>query len=123
MSEETKAKKTVEKAQETEVAQDEVVTTPAPEVVPAAVVTAEQAGTFVYIGPNLPNGLLKMGSVFKGTRSEVLKHLEHVTAKYPEAAQLVVSSDKLAESKVRLQNGGNLLASNYTKLVTSIKNK
>ena len=123
MSEETKVKKTAEKAQEVEAVADEVVTAPAPEVAPAAVVTAEQTGTFVYIGPNLPNGLLKMGSVFKGTRSEVLKHLENVTAKYPEAAQLVVSSDKLAESKVRLQNGGNLLASNYAKLVAGIKNK
>ena len=123
MSEETKAKKTVEKAQEAEVAQDEVATTPAPEVVPAAVVTAEQAGTFVYIGPNLPNGLLKMGSMFKGTRSEVLRHLENVTAKYPEAVQLLVTSDKLSEARLRIQNGGNLMASNYAKLVASIKNK
>lgn len=123
MSEETKAKKTAEKAQEVEAVQEDVVTTPAAEIAPAAVTTAEQTGIFVYVGPNLPNGLLKMGSVFKGTRSEVLKHLENVTAKYPEAARLLIASDKLAEAKARIQTGGNLLASDYTKLLANIKNK
>ena len=123
MSEETKTKKTSGKTQEVEAVQDEVVTTPTSETITATVVTAEQVGTFVYIGPNLPNGLLKMGSMFKGTRSEVLRHLENVTAKYPEAVQLLVTSDKLSEARLRIQNGGNLMASNYAKLVASIKNK
>lgn len=121
MSEDTK--KTTKKAEEVaEVVGDEV-TAPVEKVPEEPVVTAEKADTFVYIGPNLPRGLLKKGSVFNGTRSQVLKHLENVTAAYPEVASLLVTSDKLADAKVKLQTGGNLLASNFTKLAGRIKNK
>ena len=120
MSEE---KKTTKKAQEAKAEEEGVVTAPASEIPSAAVVTAAQVGIFVYIGPSLPNGLMKKGSVFKGTKAEVLKHFENITAKYPEVAQLLIAGDKLAEAKARVKTGGNLLTNSYTKLVDRIKNK
>ncbi len=120
MSEE---KKTTKKTQETSSGAAEVVTASTEESPCAAVVTAEQKGIFVYIGPSLPNGVLKKGSVFKGTRSEVLKHLKVVADKYPDVEQLLVASEKLAESKSRIQEGGNLLAVTYGKLAAGMKNK
>lgn len=84
---------------------------------------AERAAVFVYVGPTLPNGLLKKGTIFKGTRTEVLKHLDHIIANYPEVKRLMVSSNELAETRVRLQNGGNLLSSKYNGLLERINKK
>lgn len=123
MSESTKARKAQESTAEQTAHQGDVVTSAAGENATAAVVTAEEPHAFVYLGPNLPKGLLKNGAIFNGTRSAVLKHLEGATAAYPEVAQLLVTSDMLAESMRRIQDGGNLLASNYAKLASKIKNK
>lgn len=120
---ETKARKATEKPLKSEAAQSEVVTTPSAENATAAVVTTEEKGIFVYIGPSLPKGLLKKGSAFKGTRAEVLKHLDTVTAQYPEAALLLVTTDKLADAKARILKGGNLLSNSYSKLLDKTKTK
>ena len=121
MSEDTK--KTTKKAEEAAKTVCDEVAAASVKVAEETVVTAEKPDTFVYVGPNLPKGLLKKGSVFNGTRTEVMKHLENVTAAYPEISALLVTSDKLPDAKVKLQTGGNLLASNFARLVERTKNK
>lgn len=122
MSDTTK-KKAAEKAEEAVEAQNDEVTTAVSKTPENVVVTAEKQDTFVYLGPNLPKGLLKNGAIFNGTRSEVLKHLESITAAYPEVGKLIVVSEKLPEAMTRLQTGGNLLSNDYAKLQDRIKNK
>lgn len=117
------SKKAAENVQDSVETQDEVITTPAAKVVPAEVVTTEKTEIFVYVGPNLPNGLLNMSSVIKGTRAEVLKHLEPITAKYPEVPSLLVAVEQLADARARIRKGGNLMAANYEKLVAAIRKK
>lgn len=118
---ESKNKKAAEKAHNANSVQDDKNTVPYEEKPKPAVVTAEQPGIFVYAGPNIPNGLLKTGSVFKGTITEVLKHLEPVTSIYPEAAALLVSCDRLSEAQARIRAGGNYMARCYISLMNQKK--
>ena len=88
----------------------------------ASVESKSAPSTFVYIGPSLPNGQLKSGTVFRGQRSEVLKHLEGVTTKHPEVLHLLVQSGEVATAKRKLQSGESLLTENYKALQKQIKN-
>lgn len=76
--------------------------------------TAE-AGFCVYIGPTIL-GLIQTGTIYPGTRAEVLKTLVHVTEKYPEAASLVVTGDTLSEDRINVSTPGNYLYEQYRRM-------
>ncbi len=75
----------------------------------------------VYIGPSLPDGRLKAGTVFKGQKTEVLKHLEAATTKHPEVISLIVPVGEVASAKRKLQAGDSLLSEKYKALQKRIK--
>ena len=84
---------------------------------------AEKAAAFVYVGPSLPKGRLKKGTIFRGTKAMVLKHLEPVISEYPEVQGLLVTSDKLGKARELLRIGGNFMSVTYDKLTNKFNNK
>lgn len=105
-----------DKTAEEKTTKDDVVTAPASETAAETVVTAEKVATYIYVGPSIPKGRLKKGSVFRGTHSAVLKHLGDIITAYPEVRDMIVTSDMLSDAKARLLGGGNLLSESYKAL-------
>lgn len=77
--------------------------------------TAKNAGFCVYLGPNIPN-TIQTGSVFRGTKKEVLTSIAGVVEKYPLVASLIVTGDVLPTERIKVKTPGNLLYVNYHKL-------
>lgn len=76
--------------------------------------------TLVYIGPQLPAGLLKTNKVIIGTQAEIEKELAGVLEKYPLVKKMLVPVEKLAEKKNKAATAGNILNKYYTDIVSSI---
>lgn len=100
-----------------------VVTTPAPEKVPAAKPkkTAARSGDFcVYLGPTVI-GVIQKGTVFRGSKDEVVASLSSAVEKYPLIPSLIVGSATLPEDRIKAKTPGNLLYVNYHKMLASGK--
>lgn len=78
---------------------------------------AAEVGFCVYIGPTIA-GAIQNGTIFRGTRHEVLTSVENITDKYPLVATLIVAGDTLAQDRLKVKNPGNLLYVNYQKLMS-----
>ena len=78
---------------------------------------AAEVGFCVYIGPTIA-GVIQSGTIFRGTRSEVLATAAGITEKYPMVATLIVAADTLAQDRIKVKTPGNLLYVNYHKLVS-----
>ncbi|MFY0545455.1 hypothetical protein [Brevibacillus sp. H7] len=65
--------------------------------------TAEQAGSLIYCGPNLPNGLLNQFTVYRGG---LPKHLEQKFEDCPAAKQLFVPVESLSETLQAINTAG-----------------
>lgn len=76
--------------------------------------------TLAYIGPSLPDGLLKTNKIMIGTREEIKKELAAVLEKYPLVEKMLVPVEKLAEKKNRAATAGNILNKYYTDIVSAI---
>lgn len=108
-----KISETVEDVEVTEVIEqtDETVE----EVKNDAEKSAETAGFCVYIGPSII-GVMQKGSIFKGTKIEVLNEIKYALDKYPSIADFIVDGNELAQKKIEATTHGNLLYKKYCRL-------
>lgn len=60
---------------------------------------------FIYLGPNIPGGILFTGSIFKSSPEE-LKYLEETIEKLPEIKELFVEVQNLPQFKKDLTEQG-----------------
>ena len=79
-----------------------------------------EAEVWVYIGPTIRSAI-QYGSIRTGTREEVLKLLESAIEKYPLIAQLLISSDELAEARKLIKQPGNRLYEVYRRFIRELK--
>lgn len=78
---------------------------------------AAEVGFCVYIGPSI-TGVIQSGTIFRGTRKEVLATVADVTEKHPLVATLIVTGDTLVQDRIKVKTPGNLLYVNYHKLMS-----
>ena len=74
----------------------------------------------VYVGPQLPRGLLKTNKIFEGTRDQILASPEmaEVLKRYPLVKNMLVPVSKLAEAKQKIAAGGNALHKFYADIAS-----
>lgn len=77
--------------------------------------TDTNSGFCAYIGPTII-GVIQNGTIYNGTKSEVIKRLATVINKYPLVQTLIVSGDTLPEDRLKVNQPGNILYVNYHKL-------
>lgn len=81
---------------------------------------AAEAEKLVYVGPQLPRGLLKTNKIFEGTREQILASPEmaEVLKRYPLVKNMLVPVSKLAEAKQKIAAGGNALHKFYADIAS-----
>lgn len=79
----------------------------------------KQVENWVYIGPTI-RSFVQHNTILTGTREEVLKKLDRAIEKYPPIAQLLISSDKLAEARILVRQPGNRLYEVYRRFVNGL---
>lgn len=79
---------------------------------------AHSDGVFVYLGPSI-RGIISNGSIYHGTKTEVVSSLQSVIAKYPKVETLLIRDSDLIEARKKLSQDGNRLSIAY-KTVTDI---
>lgn len=82
--------------------------------------TAEAPGFCVYLGPTMM-GVIQRGTIYRGSREDVLASLSKVIEQHPLIASLVVSADTLPADRIKVKTPGNLLYVNYHKLASGKK--
>lgn len=80
---------------------------------------AQDKVKLAYIGPSLPNALLKSNAVFEGTREGIKKELKAATEKFPLVEKLLVPVAELAEKKDKVRTEGNILNKYYSDIASS----
>lgn len=84
---------------------------------------AGDTGSFcVYLGPSI-RGVIQSGTIFKGTKEEIISLLPAAISAAPLIAKLIVPGETLSEDRIKVKQAGNLLNINYNKLAASIKSK
>lgn len=81
---------------------------------------AAEAEKLVYVGPQLPRGLLKTNKIFEGTREQIIASPEmaEVLKRYPLVKNMLVPVSKLAEAKRKIAAGGNALHKFYADIAS-----
>lgn len=88
---------------------------------PVKKTAAKKADGFcVYIGPTII-GVIQSGTVYRGTKSEVLASIAPVIERYPLVTALIVSQDTLPVDRIKVKTPGNLLYMHYNKLAQGKK--
>ncbi len=89
-------------------------------VIDTPVTTApEEEKTYCYIGPNLPDGVLKKNSLIIGTKKAIKEKYKEEIEKYPQLERLMIPVESLADAKAKVVSEGNIL-NKYYKDITSI---
>ena len=81
---------------------------------------ADTGGFCVYLGPTMM-GVIQRGTIYRGSRQEVLDAIAPAIEKHPLIATLVVSDTTLPEDRIKVKTPGNLLYVNYHKLAAGKK--
>lgn len=76
--------------------------------------------TFIYLGPNVPGGMLNTGSVYK---SGIPKHLDDLINDIPEISKMFIDVNKAGKAKVDISQQGTELFRLYQQLDYSLKIK
>ena len=76
---------------------------------------------FAYVGPTLPRGKLKSNTILCGTFAQVTEYFKDAIALYPGVEKLFVPVNRLAETRERLQKGGNLINRHVQEVEAAIK--
>ncbi|MEK3770117.1 hypothetical protein MKY14_16315 [Paenibacillus sp. FSL R5-0887] len=63
----------------------------------------ERIAPLIYLGPNLPGGLLSGNTVFKGGKPA---HIEELITAQPELSDLIVPVDNINETLSRINRAG-----------------
>lgn len=79
--------------------------------------------TFAYVGPSLPGGKLKSNTILSGTYAEITGYYKEAITLYPGAEKLIVPVSRLAETREKTQNSGNVMYKYYQELAAEIKAK
>lgn len=79
-------------------------------------VKAEPESVFVYLGPSI-RGVIQNGSIYRGTRTEVVESLKAAIEVYPKIERLLFGDVEIAAAKEKLRNGGNALSLAYQSLL------
>ena len=74
---------------------------------------------YVYIGPSI-KGVIQKGTIYPGSRQEVIAALDRAIQKYPRIRNLIVSGDTLAVDRISVKTPGTRLSSEYKKLVAEL---
>lgn len=82
--------------------------------------TAEASGFCVYLGPTMM-GVIQRGTIYPGSRKDILASLAPAIEKHPLIESLVVSDDTLPVDRIKVKTPGNLLYVNYHKLASGKK--
>lgn len=74
--------------------------------------------TYVYVGPSLPGGILKMYTILQGTMSEISEYYKEISINYPEidfsvVSRCIVPVEKLAVTRQNIEKKGNLAHKYY----------
>jgi len=73
------------------------------------------AGFYCYIGPGI-TGLIRHGAIYRGTRKEALAAASAAIEKNPLIKTLIVSGDRLPETRLKVKTPGNALYQNYQRV-------
>ena len=74
---------------------------------------------YVYIGPSI-KGVIQKGTIYPGSRQEVIAALDRAIHKYPRIRNLIVSGDTLAVDRISVKTPGTRLSTEYKKLVAEL---
>lgn len=74
---------------------------------------------FIYIGPSI-KGVIQKGTIYPGSRQEVLAALDRAIQKYPRIRNLIVSGETLAADRISVKTPGTRLSTEYKKLVAEL---
>jgi hypothetical protein len=74
---------------------------------------------YVYIGPSI-KGVIQKGTIYPGSRQEVIAALDRAIQKYPRIRNLIVSGDTLAVDRISVKTPGTRLSTEYKKLVAEL---
>lgn len=83
---------------------------------------AKQNGFCVYLGPTI-KGVIQNGTVYRGTKEQVVKNLKLAIEKVPLISSLIVPGEKLPETRIKVKTPGNILYVNYKKILTENKTR
>ena len=78
---------------------------------------------FAYIGPPIPGGRLMTNAILNGTKEDVLGYYKDVIERFPSVEKLIISIERLAESRAKIRDGGNALSKYYNDLLAQIRQK
>lgn len=79
---------------------------------------AEESKTYCYIGPNLPDGVLKKNSLIIGTKKEIKEKFKEEIEKYPQLERLMIQVEDLADAKAKVASEGNILNKYYNDIAS-----
>lgn len=79
-------------------------------------------GFFVYLGPNV-RGVVQNGAIYEGSRNEVEAFLFSAIERFPQIRIMLISSETLAEDRIKIKTPGNYLYEEYRKFVAELKKK
>lgn len=83
-------------------------------------ISNNEAKPYCYIGPNIPGGALKQNSIMIGTKEGIKEKYKEEIEKYPQVERLIVSVEKLQESKEKINITGNIINKYYQDIISSI---
>lgn len=76
---------------------------------------SKESGIYVYLGPSI-RGVVTNGSIFSGTRSEILKRFESAAEKYPQISRLIIKDTAIAAAREKLAKGEGAISQAYNNL-------
>ncbi len=80
---------------------------------------AEKEEVYIYLGPSI-RGVIQNGTIYAGTRTNVMQSLDVAITAYPDIAKLIITADKAMAAKRNIENGTGREARAYRAL---LKNK
>ncbi len=80
-------------------------------------------GQYAYAGPTIRSTPLKENAVFRGSLEDVLDYLSDELEKFPEAMELIVPVNQLAQYKQKKEKRGNVVYNKYKAIASASSKK
>ncbi len=75
---------------------------------------------YVYLGPSI-RGVIQKGTIYPGSRQDVIEALDSAIQKYPRIRNLLVSGESLVTDRIQIKTPGTRLFTEYKKLVAEVR--
>lgn len=75
-----------------------------------------EAGVFIYVGPTI-RGVIQEGTVYAGTRADVLSRVSAAVDAIPGVADLIVPAENVSAVRHQIKHGTNLYSIAYRKVL------